>query len=89
VLYVTGQSGVSPRHRALLGLRTAWLTRSAYLSGHRVPPSRATGLTDDEIPRIACGPDAAGWDPFDAADDDRRAVRLAVAPRRYTIYIDR
>jgi len=67
VLYVTGQSGLSPRHRALLGLRTAWLTRSAYLWGHRVPPSRATGLTDDEIARIARGPDAAGWDPFDAA----------------------
>src|SRR6185295_12118223 len=27
----------------------------------------ATGLTDDEIARIARGPDAAGWDPFDAA----------------------
>src|SRR4029453_6572292 len=67
VLYVTGQSGVSPRHRALLGLRTAWLTRSAYLWGHRVPPSRATGLTGDEIARVARGPDAAGWDPFDAA----------------------
>ena len=32
-----------------------------------MPPSRATGLTDDEIARIARGPDAAGWDPFDAA----------------------
>ena len=32
-----------------------------------MPPSRAIGLTDDEIARIARGPDAAGWDPFDAA----------------------
>ncbi|MEO8258438.1 MAG: carboxymuconolactone decarboxylase family protein [Acidobacteriota bacterium] len=67
VLYVTGQSGLPPRHRALLGLRTAWLTRSPYLWGHRVPASRAAGLSDDEIARIAGGPDAAGWDPFDAA----------------------
>jgi alkylhydroperoxidase family enzyme len=67
VQYVTGQSGLPPRHRALLGLRTAWLTRSAYLWGHRVPPSRASGLTDAEIARVARGPDAAGWDPFDAA----------------------
>jgi hypothetical protein len=66
VLYVTGQSGLSPRHRALLGLRTAWLTRSAYLWGHRVPPSRATGLTNDEIARIARAR-RAGWDPFGAA----------------------
>jgi alkylhydroperoxidase family enzyme len=67
VQYVTGQSGLPTRHRALLGLRTAWLTRSAYLWGHRVPPSRASGLTDAEIARVARGPDAAGWDPFDAA----------------------
>jgi len=67
VIYVTGQSGLPPRHRALLGLRTAWLTRSAYLWGHRVPPSRADGLTDDEIMRVARGPDASGWDPFEAA----------------------
>jgi alkylhydroperoxidase family enzyme len=67
VIYVTSQSGLPPRHRALLGLRTAWLTRSAYLWGHRVPPSRADGLTDDEITRVARGPDAPGWDPFEAA----------------------
>lgn len=67
VLYLTGQSTLPARHRALLGLRTAWLTRSGYLWAHRVPPSRESGLTSDEITRIARGPDAAGWDPFEAA----------------------
>lgn len=67
VVYVTSQSGLPSRHRALLGLRTAWLTRSAYLWAHRVPPSRTDGLTDDEIARVARGPDAPGWDPFEAA----------------------
>ncbi len=67
VQYVTGQSGLPPRHRALLGLRTAWLARSAYLWGHRGPPSREVGLTEDEISRVARGPDAPGWEPFEAA----------------------
>jgi 4-carboxymuconolactone decarboxylase len=67
IIYLTTQSTLTPRHRALLGLRTAWLTRSEYLWAHRVPPSRDSGLTADEITRIARGPDAPGWDPFDAA----------------------
>jgi len=67
ILYLTGQSTLPARHRALLGLRTAWLTRSAYLWAHRVPQSRESGLTADEITRIARGPDAPGWDPFEAA----------------------
>ena len=65
VVYVTAQSGLPPRDRALLALRTAGLTRSAYLWGHLVPPSRAAGLTDDDLARIARGPDAPGWDSFE------------------------
>jgi alkylhydroperoxidase family enzyme len=67
VLYLTDQSTLPPRHRALLGLRTAWLARSAYLWAHRVSPSKQEGLTDEEITRVARGPDAPGWDPFEAA----------------------
>jgi alkylhydroperoxidase family enzyme len=64
VVYVTTRSGLPPRHRVLLALRTAGLTRSAYLWGHLVPSARADGLTDDDLARIARGPDAPGWDPF-------------------------
>jgi alkylhydroperoxidase family enzyme len=41
------------RERELLVLRTGWLGRTA-------------GLTDTEIERVAAGPDAEGWDRFDA-----------------------
>jgi 4-carboxymuconolactone decarboxylase len=67
IVYVTGQSTLPARQRALLVLRTAWLARSGYLWGHRVPAARESGLTADEITRVARGPDAAGWDPFEAA----------------------
>jgi alkylhydroperoxidase family enzyme len=64
--YVTSESGLPPRHRALLILRTAWLTRSSYLWAHKVPVARQAGLSDIEIRRIAQGPDAQGWDGFEA-----------------------
>jgi alkylhydroperoxidase family enzyme len=67
VYYLGDQSTLPPRHRALLALRTAWLTRSEYLWAHRIQPSRDSGLTADEMTRVARGPDAAGWDPFEAA----------------------
>jgi alkylhydroperoxidase family enzyme len=65
VVYVTTQSGLPPRDRALLALRTAGLTRSAYLWGHLVPLARADGLTEDDLARIARGPDAPGLNPFE------------------------
>jgi alkylhydroperoxidase family enzyme len=64
--YITTESTLSPRHRALLGLRTAWLTRSNYLWAHRAMLARRAGLTDADLRRIAQGPDATGWDPFEA-----------------------
>ena len=47
-------------------LRTAWLTRSSYLWAHRAAAARQAGVTNDELRRIAQGPDAKGWDAFDA-----------------------
>ena len=69
--YLANDSTLPPRHRALLALRTAWLTRSEYLWAHRAPAARAAGLTADDLIRIARGPTAPGWDPFE------RAVLLA------------
>jgi 4-carboxymuconolactone decarboxylase len=63
--YITAESTLPPRHRWLLGLRAAWLTRSNYLWAHRAPQARKAGLTDAELRRIAQGPDAAGWDAFE------------------------
>jgi alkylhydroperoxidase family enzyme len=63
--YITAESALPPRHRALLGLRTAWLARSNYMWAHRATAARRAGLTDADLRRIAQGPDAAGWDPFE------------------------
>lgn len=64
--YVSNDSGLPPRDRSLLILRTAWLTRSEYLWAHRVGAARQAGVTTDELRRIAEGPGANRWDPFDA-----------------------
>jgi len=65
--YVSSESTLPPRHRALLGLRTAWLTRSNYLWAHWATGMRHAGLSSDELRRVAQGPDAKGWDAFESA----------------------
>ena len=63
--YVSQQSSLPPRVRELLMLRTAWLHGSDVLWRERVPSARNAGLGND-LRRIAEGPTAAGWDPFEA-----------------------
>ena len=65
--YATSESTLPPRHRALLNLRTAWLTRSAYLWAQQAQAARAAALTRDDFLHIAQGPSAPGWDAFEAA----------------------
>ena len=55
------------RDRELLILRTGWRCQAEYEWGQHVIIGKAAGITDDEIARIKNGPDAPGWDPFDAA----------------------
>ena len=64
--YASSDSTLPPRHRALLALRKAWLTRSNYLWAHKAAAGRRDGITSDELRRIAQGPDAAGWEAFEA-----------------------
>ena len=65
--YISEGSTLSPRHRQLLILRTAWLCRSQYEWASHVPRARTAGLTAQELRRIAAGPDEPGWDTFEAA----------------------
>lgn len=59
--------GVLPaRERELLILRTGYLCRSRYEWGQHVEIGRAAGLTDEEIGRVADGPEAAGWSAEEA-----------------------
>lgn len=55
------------RDRELLILRTAHHCRADYEWGqHRLIGLKA-GLSEEEIEHVLKGPDAEGWDPFDAA----------------------
>jgi 4-carboxymuconolactone decarboxylase len=65
--YVSNDSTLPPRHRALLLLRTAWLTRSSYLWAHQARRALRNGLTRADLERIAHGPTAEGWSAFEAA----------------------
>ena len=60
--YIANDSTLAPRHRAILILRTAWLTQSA---NHWATYASRGDLTDAEVLRVAQGPDE-GWSEFEA-----------------------
>ena len=64
--FLLTKSALPARHRELLWLRTAWLARSDYIWAQRAPAARRAGLGDADLFRIALGPDAPGWDAFEA-----------------------
>lgn len=57
---------LSDRDRELLIMRAGYLCRARYEWGQHVAFARAAGISDDEIGRIARGPDAEGWSSDDA-----------------------
>ena len=67
VSYIMADTTLTPRQRELLILRTAWDCSSEYLWANHAPRAAASGISADEIRRIALGPDVPGWDPFEAA----------------------
>ena len=65
--HVSGDdTSLSPRHRELAILRTGWLCQSEYEWGHHIQVAREISISDEDIERVAAGPDAEGWDPFEA-----------------------
>lgn len=62
--YLANDSTLPPRHRLIVALRTAFLTRSTYLWAHRSAAARRAGFSNDEIRRVAIA-DAKEWDPFE------------------------
>ena len=64
-VYLTEKSTLSPRQRSLLILRAAWLCGNQPIWATNAARARDAGLTSDEIRRVAEGPDAGGWDPFE------------------------
>lgn len=65
--YIANESTLLPRHRELLILRTAWLCRADYVWAHHAASAKNAGMTSEELVRIARGPDAPGWDPFEVS----------------------
>lgn len=58
---------LTERQRELLVLRVATLRRCGYEWAQHVFMARDAGLTDEEIARVAFGPDAPYWGTLDAA----------------------
>jgi 4-carboxymuconolactone decarboxylase len=65
--HVLGKSTLDARTRELVILRTGWRCQSEYEWGQHSRIGKAAGLSDEEIKRIAQGPEAAGWSDFDRA----------------------
>jgi alkylhydroperoxidase family enzyme len=75
--YVLSRNSLPARDREILILRIGWLCQSEYEWGQHSRLARSVGLTDEEIRRIADGPDAPGW-----SDHDRALLRAADELRR-------
>jgi alkylhydroperoxidase family enzyme len=58
---------LSLRQRELLILRVAALRRADYEWAQHVVLAGDAGIDDDEVARVAEGPDAPGWSPFEQA----------------------
>ena len=75
---------IPARHRELLILRTAWLSRGDYIWGRHDVIGKEAGLTAEEIRRVTAGPDAPGWDGFERAllraADELHASRFISEP---------
>jgi alkylhydroperoxidase family enzyme len=65
--HVLGKSTLSPRQRELVILRIGWLCRAEYEWAQHALIARLSDIDDEEIRRVAEGPDAAGWSELEAA----------------------
>ncbi|ADP83513.1 carboxymuconolactone decarboxylase family protein [Pseudofrankia inefficax] len=65
--HILSTSTLSDRQRELIVLRVAALRKAGYEWLQHTFIARDAGLSDEEIQRIALGPDAPLWDPLDAA----------------------
>ena len=64
--FVSRQTTLPARDREILILRVGWLRGAEFMLGWHTLYARKAGLTEEEIARVAKGPRAPGWDPFDA-----------------------
>ncbi len=79
--YLLRDSGLPAKTRELIIMRTGYLIRAKYEWSHHVPIAKEAGLTDEEIARIAEGPEAEGW------SEEYAAVLMAVDQLRREAFI--
>jgi alkylhydroperoxidase family enzyme len=79
--YLRTETSLPPQTRELLIMRTAVLLRIEYEWAHHVESARAAGLSNDDIERIAKGPEAKGW------SEEHRAVLRAADELRQEVFI--
>lgn len=65
--HVLAKNSIGAREREMAILRVGYRCRAAYEWGQHVVIARASGLSDEEIARIAEGPDAPGWSDLERA----------------------
>jgi alkylhydroperoxidase family enzyme len=65
--HILFSSTLSPRQRELVVLRIATVRASDYEWAQHAVLAGDVGLSEDEIARIAQGPEAPGWDTLDQA----------------------
>jgi alkylhydroperoxidase family enzyme len=66
--YIEGRTNsLAAREKEMLILRTAWLCRDNYVWSPHAANGIRGGLTPEDVDRIPKGPDAPGWNVFDAA----------------------
>jgi 4-carboxymuconolactone decarboxylase len=92
--YLQNETSLLPRTRILLGMRTAYLFGAEYDWAHYVERAREAGMTDEQIARIATGPNSTGWDEESrallwAADELRREAFItnrtwSILAKRYS-----
>jgi 4-carboxymuconolactone decarboxylase len=66
LFFVGRETTIPAREREILILRTGWLRKAEFMLGWHTLYAKKAGMTEEEIARIADGPMAPGWDPFDA-----------------------
>jgi quinoprotein glucose dehydrogenase len=71
--FLLNGSSLPARHREILMLRMGWLCQSEYeWAQHARIATTSAGITDQEIHRIAEGPNASSWNEF-----ERTLLRMA------------
>ena len=85
--HILRKQTLPPREREMLILRIGWLNQARYEWEQHVRIAKASGLSADEIDRIAQGP-GAGWNAVDAAllqAADDLFTNSIVAPERWDL----